>query len=405
MTYRVRATIRLRRGTAAEWTAKNPVLADGEPGYETDTRLEKVGDGSTSWNELAYASGGSGATGPQGPQGETGPAGPQGDPGADGADGLDGTDGADGSGWTGGSYSDLTGVVTFTSDDGLGFSTGDLRGTDGSDGLLGATGPPGPQGDTGPQGPEGPEGPAGPQGETGPAGATGATGATGPTGPAGPQGDTGPTGATGPEGPAGATGPTGPEGPQGPAGPTGPAGATGATGATGPAGPQGDAGADAPFAISFTTTTRWFMYTDLRWVTFNAAHGAQIDNAATNAGTSTNPANSWNRNGFPVNDGDTFKGIWGALQTSDAEITSFEVSVVHQTATSGSWDNTASVTYTEVLRTTIDTSGARGWHDIATSADVTISGWGGLAVYIRPAGSLASTRYLYGQLVVQLERP
>ena len=39
--------------------------------------------------------------------------------------------GTDGQGFTGGSYDVSTGVVTFTSDDGLGFSTGDLRGADG----------------------------------------------------------------------------------------------------------------------------------------------------------------------------------------------------------------------------------------------------------------------------------
>ena len=50
-----------------------------------------------------------------------------------GADGIgtDGEDGEDGKGWTGGGYNASTGIVTFTSDDGLGFSTGDLRGKDG----------------------------------------------------------------------------------------------------------------------------------------------------------------------------------------------------------------------------------------------------------------------------------
>lgn len=43
-------------------------------------------------------------------------------------------EGLDGLGWTGGSYESSTGVVTFTSDDGLGFVTGDLRGEDGTDG-------------------------------------------------------------------------------------------------------------------------------------------------------------------------------------------------------------------------------------------------------------------------------
>jgi hypothetical protein len=46
-----------------------------------------------------------------------------------------GADGADGTGFTGGSYSAGTGVVTFTSDDGLGFVTGDLRGAAGADGT------------------------------------------------------------------------------------------------------------------------------------------------------------------------------------------------------------------------------------------------------------------------------
>lgn len=41
-----------RRGTAAEWAAANPVLADGEIGFERDTRLFKIGDGVTAYNAL-----------------------------------------------------------------------------------------------------------------------------------------------------------------------------------------------------------------------------------------------------------------------------------------------------------------------------------------------------------------
>lgn len=54
--------IQLRRDTAANWTSTNPTLAQGELGIETDTRKIKIGDGTTAWNSLAYASGG-GATG------------------------------------------------------------------------------------------------------------------------------------------------------------------------------------------------------------------------------------------------------------------------------------------------------------------------------------------------------
>jgi len=51
--------IQLRRGTAAQWTSANPTLASGEVGYETDTNKEKIGDGTTAWNSLAYFGGGS----------------------------------------------------------------------------------------------------------------------------------------------------------------------------------------------------------------------------------------------------------------------------------------------------------------------------------------------------------
>ena len=48
------ARVRLRRDTAANWTAENPVLLNGEMGIETDTRRYKVGDGSTAWSSLSY---------------------------------------------------------------------------------------------------------------------------------------------------------------------------------------------------------------------------------------------------------------------------------------------------------------------------------------------------------------
>lgn len=35
----------------------NPVLADGEPGHETDTGKVKIGDGLRSWVDLPYVSG------------------------------------------------------------------------------------------------------------------------------------------------------------------------------------------------------------------------------------------------------------------------------------------------------------------------------------------------------------
>lgn len=53
-------TIKLRRGTAAQWTATNPVLAEGEVGLETDTRKFKVGTGAAAWNSMQYWGGSGG---------------------------------------------------------------------------------------------------------------------------------------------------------------------------------------------------------------------------------------------------------------------------------------------------------------------------------------------------------
>ncbi len=41
-----------RRGTSTEWSTANPVLANGEIGYDTTTKRFRVGDGVTAWNSL-----------------------------------------------------------------------------------------------------------------------------------------------------------------------------------------------------------------------------------------------------------------------------------------------------------------------------------------------------------------
>lgn len=44
--------LQVRRDTAANWVASNPVLSQGEPGLEIDTGYIKYGDGVTAWNDL-----------------------------------------------------------------------------------------------------------------------------------------------------------------------------------------------------------------------------------------------------------------------------------------------------------------------------------------------------------------
>lgn len=46
--------IKHRRGTAAEWSSANPVLNDGELGFELDTNRHKIGNGVDLWSALPY---------------------------------------------------------------------------------------------------------------------------------------------------------------------------------------------------------------------------------------------------------------------------------------------------------------------------------------------------------------
>lgn len=121
-------TIKLRRGTAAQWTSANPTLASGEPGVETDTGKFKIGDGSTAWASLAYQN----TQGPQGFQGAVGATGPQGTQGTQGNQGTQGTQGTTGA----------------TGPQGA-------QGTQGTQGVQGATGAQGTQGHQGTQGTQG----------------------------------------------------------------------------------------------------------------------------------------------------------------------------------------------------------------------------------------------------------
>lgn len=50
----------LRRGTAAEWAERNPILRGGEQGLETDSLKVKYGDGISAWSDLPYPDANSG---------------------------------------------------------------------------------------------------------------------------------------------------------------------------------------------------------------------------------------------------------------------------------------------------------------------------------------------------------
>lgn len=47
-----KTNIQLRRGSYSAWGSANPVLNEGEPGYDTTNKTIKVGDATSSWSDL-----------------------------------------------------------------------------------------------------------------------------------------------------------------------------------------------------------------------------------------------------------------------------------------------------------------------------------------------------------------
>jgi len=47
--------IQIRRDSTANWVSKNPILAEGEIGYDLTENKFKVGDGTSTWTELEYS--------------------------------------------------------------------------------------------------------------------------------------------------------------------------------------------------------------------------------------------------------------------------------------------------------------------------------------------------------------
>ena len=46
--------IQMRRGTTSDWNTADPILNEGEIGYNTTLGQIKIGDGTTAWSSLDY---------------------------------------------------------------------------------------------------------------------------------------------------------------------------------------------------------------------------------------------------------------------------------------------------------------------------------------------------------------
>lgn len=170
--------IQIRRDYADKWVENNPLLAQGEQGYELDTTFMKVGDGVRPWNDLSYWNTGS-IVGPPGPDGPQGPPGINGNGGSQGIQGPPGPSGMSINYVGAMTYSTLSGYPALQND---GVTVTDRNNNlyvyDGSkwndagpiaivEGPQGVPGPPGTHGINGNQGQKGQTGDQGPQGKDG----------------------------------------------------------------------------------------------------------------------------------------------------------------------------------------------------------------------------------------------
>lgn len=85
--------IQFRRDTTANWNSVNPLLAQGEVGFDITTNQIKVGDGTNYWTGLTYTMGDDGTSGSSGTDGASGSSGSSGIDGTSGSSGSSGKDG------------------------------------------------------------------------------------------------------------------------------------------------------------------------------------------------------------------------------------------------------------------------------------------------------------------------
>ena len=50
----INSKIKIRKDTSDNWTSKNPILLDGELGFDSTILKFKVGNGTSAWNDLPY---------------------------------------------------------------------------------------------------------------------------------------------------------------------------------------------------------------------------------------------------------------------------------------------------------------------------------------------------------------
>lgn len=180
---------------------------------------------------------------------------------------------------------------------------------------------------------------------------------------------------------------------------------------------------DAPSGRSrIDISGRWYMYTDRRWVTFNATYGIGTENFQATGGTGVLPAVYWNHMGPFIPAGTIIHRVRGMIRAqTNLQPASIDVVVRFQTSeqlAGGNFDTNGEAVTSNICdysdQAFTDTNWAlRNWAAHATEdpagtpAPFTAPLDGTLLVYIRPnvGSTLTATRYLLSNLTVEVEYP
>lgn len=146
---------------------------------------------------------------------------------------------------------------------------------------------------------------------------------------------------------------------------------------------------------------RFYCYTNNRWVTHHPAYGVQSENSSTNCGADTDPWLDWTHMGAFVPKGAVLQALDGLLRGSDTEITGYDVQVYFQTGplTTG-WNTDA-----ETVRTFAGGLSAVSFDPGFNRLSLDLGGFeapedGFAVLYLRPTGTITSTRYIYASLAL-----
>ena len=159
---------------------------------------------------------------------------------------------------------------------------------------------------------------------------------------------------------------------------------------------------------------RWYCYTDNRWCGFSNVYGHSYYQYNFGGGTGAEPSVAWDANGIWLPRGTKLKSLTIKGRSSNTEVTDMELYLrTHQVdyALGADIDSVGEVNAQTILAPTA-LNLVNGGADLSDmhAAQVDLGGFqlqhdGDVLMYLRPVGSLTSTRYFYGTTCLEVELP